>query len=73
MLTSAISAAGDFEGATGTITWGAPKTVNGNPGLFYTFKLALAPKSAQTGAGAQPNAVLNVQPTSVQTEAAMAG
>jgi hypothetical protein len=70
-----LSFAGDFEGATGTITWGAPTTVNNNPGIYYTFKLSLTPNSDSTSlARGKGNTKGTLKPATVQTEAAvMAG
>jgi hypothetical protein len=70
------SFAGDFEGATGTITWSVlMDEIDNSPGIYHTFKLALAPKSEGTR-DSDGNTGVFLKPASLQAElqaGAMAG
>jgi len=67
--------AGDFDGASGTITWGDPPAHAGNGGAYYTVKLFLTPKAASTNGQwtASPLSAPGSKPANVQNEAAASG
>jgi len=63
---------GDFDGASGTITWGSPSTRAPNGGAFYTFKLFLVAKPA-SGTGSSAFNPLDAKTAAVQNEAGASG
>jgi len=66
------TAVGDFDGASGTITWGSPSTRAPNGGAFYTFKLFLVAKPA-SGTGSSAFNPLDAKTAAVQNEAGASG